>query len=234
MRVLAIGAHPDDVEFYCGGTLARYAAEGHHVVMAHLCNGNKGGLNIEPDELARVRDQEARNAAAIIGAQAVGGLWGDLESYPSEEKMREVVDLIREAAPDLIFTHYPEDYMLDHNATSRLVFEAAFAASVPLFPSRVAKPIEIVPMYYMPTVAGIRFSPTEYVDITDFLEQKKQMILAHQSQIGWLEHHHGFGELEQRVEATARFWGMQCECRFAEPFMAVPASGRLRARRLLP
>ena len=234
MRVLAIGAHPDDVEFYCGGTLARYAAEGHEVVMAHLCNGNKGGTNIAPDELARVREQECRDAAAVIGAEAVGGLWGDLESYPSQEKMHAVVDLIREAQPDLIITHHPDDYMLDHNATSQLSFEAAFAATPPLYRSRVDKPIDIVPMYYMSTVAGIRFIPTEYVDISEFMDQKKQMILAHQSQLAWLEEHHGFGELEERVEGTARFWGMQCECRFAEPFIAVPASGRMRATRLLP
>ncbi len=234
MRVLAIGAHPDDLEHQCGGTLARYAAEGHEVVMAHLCNGNKGGTNVTSEELAVTREQEARDAAAVIGAEAVGGLFGDLEAFLTEEKMIQVVDLIREAQPDVILTHHPDDYMNDHIGTSQLVFAAAFAATPPLMKTHVDKIVGIVPMYYFSPTDGHGFLPTEYVDITDFIETKKQMVLAHRSQIAWIRDHHGMADLEARIEAVGRFWGGQCNCTFAEPFALVRASGRARAFRILP
>ena len=82
MRVLAVGAHPDDLELLCGGTLAKYADQGSKVTMAHLCSGNMGGLNIDPRELAQTRDAEAKAAAELIKAQALGPIAGDLDLYP--------------------------------------------------------------------------------------------------------------------------------------------------------
>lgn len=69
LRVLAVGAHPDDLEILCGGTLAKYAKLGHKVIMAHLLNGNKGHYEMDSKKLARVRKEEAENAAQIIGAE---------------------------------------------------------------------------------------------------------------------------------------------------------------------
>jgi len=71
MRVLAVGAHPDDVEFSCGGTLAKYAQAGHTVIIAYATNGDKGHFRIPPPELALVREREARTAAAVIGAEVI-------------------------------------------------------------------------------------------------------------------------------------------------------------------
>ncbi len=80
MRILAVGAHPDDLEILCAGTLARYIAQGHHVVMVHACQGDKGHGQILHHEVGLVRDQEAKAAAQIIGAEAMslGFLYGEI------------------------------------------------------------------------------------------------------------------------------------------------------------
>ncbi|HRU32240.1 MAG TPA: PIG-L family deacetylase, partial [bacterium] len=79
MRILAVGAHPDDLELLCAGTLAKYSKEGHTVVMAHMCNGNKGHFTIPPEELASIRAEEAKKSAEIIGAEIIQGEYPDLE-----------------------------------------------------------------------------------------------------------------------------------------------------------
>ena len=227
MRLLAVGAHPDDLELLCGGTMAKYADAGHQVFMAHLCSGNLGGKDIAPEELARIRDQEARNSAQLIGAQALGPVAGDLELYPTKQMRTELVDIIRQAKPDLIFTHSPNDYMLDHTNTAQLVFDAAFTSTVPLFKTKHPAHEPIIPIFYMDTVAGVGFEPTDYVDITDFLETKKKMFLAHESQHKWLESHHKIDDLEM-LETMSKFRGLQCGVKYAEAFRRLSVWGRVK------
>ena len=81
LRVLAVGAHPDDIEIRCGGTLARYAKTGHHVMMAHATNGDEGHTTIPSAELAKVRESEARAAAAVIGAEVFWLNFHDTELF---------------------------------------------------------------------------------------------------------------------------------------------------------
>ncbi|HNQ35211.1 MAG TPA: PIG-L family deacetylase [bacterium] len=233
MNILAVGAHPDDLEFLCAGTLARYAAAGHRVFMAHLCSGNKGGREIDPAELAAVRDREATAAAAVIGAETLGPVAADLDLYPDRETRQAVVEIIRTAKPDLIFTHDPGDYMPDHVNTSRLVFDAAFTATLPLHRSGRPAHEAIVPIYYLDTMSGVGFAPEEYVDITGFFETKKRMLLAHESQYKWVQGHHLTDPL-RLLEITGRYRGLQCGVEYAEAFRAARVWGRLRPERLLP
>src|SRR5689334_3277524 len=122
MNVLAIGAHGDDLELFCGGTLARYAAQGDHVVMCVVTDG-RGRPAGNPDEIAAIRKAEAEASAAVIGAESVwmgipdGGLWFD------EAARHLFVEAIRRAKPDVIITHPPDDYHPDHKTTSRLVMD---------------------------------------------------------------------------------------------------------------
>ena len=118
MRILAVGAHPDDLELLCAGTLAKYADKGHAVMMAHLCSGCCGGKDIEPQKLSQIRQGEAKAAAELIGAQALGPIADDLDLYPCRQMRIKTVDLIRQAKPDVIFTHSPNDYMPDHVVTT--------------------------------------------------------------------------------------------------------------------
>jgi len=233
MRIMAIGAHPDDLELLCGGTLARCAVRGDHVVMAHACRGDKGHTEILPGQLAEVRDREAAAAAKVIGAESMCLGFEDGEIYVNDEAARRFADGIRIARPDLIITHDPADYHGDHNAVTRLVITASFMASVPHYPTyHPAHPI-VPPIYLMDTLAGIGFLPAEYVDITDTMATKIEAMSQHASQIGWIKEHHETDILEL-IEVVARFRGLQCGVRYAEGFRCMEAWGRLVTRRLLP
>ncbi len=103
MRVLAVGAHPDDLEILCGGTLARYVEEGHDVVMCHATKGDRGSFEYTSEEVSRIRAAEAARAAEIAGAEYVSlGLSdGEVNAADPEQRLV-VVDLVREARPDVI------------------------------------------------------------------------------------------------------------------------------------
>ncbi len=233
MNVLAIGAHPDDIEILCGGTLAKYAKNGDRVFMAHLCNGNMGGKNIAPEELAAIRDREAKNSASLIGAEVLGPIAGDLDLYPTKEMRIAVVDIIRQTKPDVIITHSITDYMPDHVTTGQLVFDAAFTATLLLYKTKNPPYEKITPIYYMDTLAGINFEPSHYVDITNFMDIKKKMLLAHESQYRWLSEHHK-SEPIKMIEKVAGFRGLQCGVEYAEAFSMAKVWGRVKTENLLP
>ena len=101
------------------------------------------------------------------------GFFGDLDIYADNAESRnKVVEVIQYAQPDVIITHNPDDYMPDHTATSKLVFDAAFTATLPNWPSKTRKAAKLVPIYYMDTLAGVNFVPEEFVDITDEIDLK--------------------------------------------------------------
>lgn len=133
MNVLAIGCHPDDMEINCAGTLAKCVARGDNVTVCHVANGNLGHEIIQPDELRVMRAKEAQSAGALAGIRVVTCDIGDLMVYEGSKQQRDlVVDVIRDANPDFIITHAPNDYMPDHVAVSRLVFDATLQQAYPI------------------------------------------------------------------------------------------------------
>jgi len=235
MNILAIGCHPDDLEIGCGGTLAKYAKQGHDVVMCHVANGNKGHVVIMPEELRVIRTEEAEEAGKTIGAAEVINIdVSDLEvnSY-NEDTVKKVIDVVRYAKPDLIITHSPEDYMRDHKEVGSLVFNASFSSSVPhMFTNNPAYP-DIVPIFFMDTLAGVNFLPTEYVDITDTIEIKINAMNCHQSQIKWMLEHDKIDFLDF-ARTVSKFRGLQCGAAYAEGFRKCETWPRLGTKRLLP
>lgn len=131
MNVLAIGAHPDDLELLCGGTLALYSQNGHKVFMCHAVNGNLGHEIIPRDELRNIRRQEAINAAKIINAESMTIDIDDMDIHDTQETRLKMAEIIRKADPDIIITHSPDDYHTDHKITSGIVFNASFASTLP-------------------------------------------------------------------------------------------------------
>lgn len=233
MNVLAVGAHPDDLEILCGGTLARCAARGDSVTMLIVTDGSAGHAEIPPDELARIREREARAAAAVIGADL---LWLGLPDefvFNDEPTRRLLLDAIRSARPDLILTHYPDDYHPDHRAVSRAVFDASFIMGLP----NVRTPHPACPgvpaLYYFDTLAGHGFLPHEYVDVGEVWPQKVEMLSQHRSQVDWLRYHDGI-DIFAFMETVARFRGLQCGTAFAEAFRRADAWPRVKPCRLLP
>jgi len=234
VNVLAVGAHPDDLEILCGGTLARFVQEGHEVVMCHVTRGDRGTFVHTSEEIARIRSGEAKRAAEICGAEeaTLGLSDGDVNAGDIEQR-RLVVDLVRETRPDVIITHHPGDYMGDHNETSRLVFECSFHATLPLYETAKPNYTNVTPIYYMDTIMGLGFQPTEYVDVSDMIETKTAMLEAHESQLTWLRDHDGVDVVEQ-MRTVSRFRGLQCGVAYAEGFVPCLTWLRPRTRRLLP
>ena len=234
MNVLAVGAHPDDLEILCGGTLARFVQEGHEVVMCNATLGDRGSFEHTSEEIALIRGEEARRAAHICGARHETLGFRDTEINAADPaQQRIVVDLVREARPDLIITHFPQDYMGDHNEISRLVFDCSFHATLPLYETGKAPHGAVTPIYYMDTIMGLGFEPTEYVDVSDVIETKAAMLEAHESQLTWLRDHDGVDIVEQ-MRACSRFRGLQCGARYAEGFVQCRTWLRGTTRRLLP
>lgn len=231
MNILAIGSHPDDIEISCSGTLLKYVKQGDKVTVCHVANGNLGHVVIESEELRRIRGEEAKKAGSIAGIEVITCDIGDLLIYDNKEQRDKIVDVIRYAEPDLIITHSPNDYMPDHVTVSKLVFDATFAASVPRYNN--GKAIELTPIYYMDTLAGVNFMPTEYVDITDEIETKLEMLNCHESQIKWMKDHDNIDFLEF-VRTCARYRGLQCGVKYAEAFTQCYAWPKIKPKRLLP
>jgi LmbE family N-acetylglucosaminyl deacetylase len=234
MRVLAVGAHPDDLEILCGGTLARFAQDGHEVVMCNATLGNRGSFVHTSAEIAEIRLREARRAAELAGAdhRTLGFTDGEVDASDRDQRTA-VVDLVREARPDVILTHSPNDYMSDHNEVSRLVFDCSFHATLPLLETARAHHDTVTPIYFFDTVMGVGFQPTEYVDVTATIETKIAMLEAHESQLTWLRDHDGIDVVEQ-MRAATRFRGLQCGVAYAEGFAPCLAWLRGTTRRLLP
>jgi LmbE family N-acetylglucosaminyl deacetylase len=231
MNILAFGCHPDDVEVACAGTLVKYKKQGHHVVVCHMTNGNMGHVIIEPDELGEIRKAEAKKAGSIAGIEVITCDVGDLVVYDNKEQRDMVVDVIRYVKPDVIITHSPTDYMPDHVAVSKLVFDASFAASVPHYGRGEAA--GLTPIYYMDTLAGVNFQPTEYVDISEEIDMKLEMLECHQSQLKWMRDHDNI-DFAEFVKTCARFRGLQCGVMYAEAFTQCYAWPKIMPKRMLP
>ncbi len=183
MNILAIGAHPDDVEFQCSGTLAKYLKQGHKVSIIHVCTGDKGDFVTPPEELANIRKAEASKSGALLGATVECLNFPGDGIFYSEANLATFVKHIRPYAPDVIITHNPEDYHLDHTAVSKLVTDASFLLSVPSYCPETKYADTLPQIYYMEPYGCFDFIPTDYVDITDTMDTKRAMMSCHKSQL---------------------------------------------------
>ena len=232
-RVLAIGAHPDDLEIQCGGTLAKFARMGVAVSMAIATDGSAGHMLIPPKELAEIRHGEAQEAAQCIGAELYWMGFGDEMIQDDIPTRLSVAEVIRKARPDLILTHNPDDYHPDHRTVSRLVFAASFMSGLPNIHTESPFHAGVQPLYYYDSVGGIGFQPTEYVDISETFAIKHEMLAKHKSQLKWLFDHDHIDVLAN-LELSAKQRGAQCSAALAEGFRPEFVFPRLRAYRLLP
>ncbi len=235
MNILAIGAHPDDIEVNCAGTLARFAEQGHPVTIAVFTSGNMGDLQVPPDRLAAIRKQEAAASAAQIAARLLWPGITDELVFPNEEQRSIMIDLLREADPDVIITHSPNDYHPDHCYVSQLVFDSYFQKGLPHIPNqkRPACRFGQAQIYHMDNIGGINFLPVEYVDITSVFDTKKRMLECHQSQIKPMKELANT-DMAEMIEVQARFRGFGAGCLMAEGFRRVEAYQRGLTRRILP
>ncbi len=233
LRVLAIAAHPDDVELCCAGTLARYAQRGDHVTIAILCKGNSATLDLAPEELVRVRRQEARAAADLLGADLIQLDLADWDMPIDPATRLLVVDAIRQARPDVVFTHYRTDYGTDHDHTYVLAHDAVLVATVPSITTSHPAIAAVPAVFMWEPLGGYGFQPEMYVDITDAFETKVKMLECHASQREWLRRHGGI-DFAEYIDTMAKFRGYQAGVKRAEGFVPVKSWGCLRTQGVLP
>src|SRR5215467_3161147 len=151
--ILAIHAHPDDIEILAGGTVALLACSGHRVVFVTMTPGDCGSHQHPPDEIAAIRRREAANSARLVGAEYRCAEFRDLAVFSDDSARRRVTEILRQVQPELVLTSSPVDYMCDHEATSELVRDACFAAPAPNYKTHAqspAPPIPAIPhLYFM-------------------------------------------------------------------------------------
>ena len=238
MNILAIGAHPDDIEESCGGTLAKYAKQGHKVFTATTTNGNIGSATLPMEEIAKIRKEEARRAAALIGAEYICLDYDDEMFFEDRAARIAMIDLIRYCKADVILTHNPRDYNPDHELTSKIVNDVAVMIPIAKIETR-SKPVDTIPtLVYFEPVHGIDFIPTEYVDITEEIEVKRAMCAEHKSQVAWMQDNYkdavGNKDFFDEVMTVAKYRGMQCGVEYAEGFRMAYNGFRIHPYRVLP
>ena len=198
MNVLAIGAHPDDIEYGCGGTLTKYAERGH---LVHLFVASRGGRGGDPGE----REHEQDEAAIILGARKV--FWGDYEDTEiplNRDLIVRLEDVIRDVGPAMIFVNFPDDTHQDHRHLAQCATSATRYVPNFLF-------------YEVPSTQN--FTPNCYTDIAKVLDKKLAALEAHRSQVA-KTNIEDLSILELAV-SSANFRGIQARVKYAEAFQSV-------------
>jgi LmbE family N-acetylglucosaminyl deacetylase len=198
MNILAIGAHPDDIEFGCGGTLIRYAQAGHNVFLLVLTDGSFGGDT-------EVRRNEQRESVKLIGGKDL--FWGnyrDTELVCNRELIHKIDEIMHKVSPDVVLFNFWADVHQDHRAAA----QAAVSAS---------RYIKEVLFFEVPTTQ--HFEPDIFVDIQSVLDKKLELLMAHASQVDKTKVDNL--SILESVQSCANFRGYQGRVKYAEGFKAL-------------
>ncbi len=225
-RVLAFGCHPDDVEFMAAGTLALLSGKGFEIHIATMTGGEVGSPDLTSTQIKAIRLKESEAAAALAGGfyHYAGGC--DLEVEYSSEYRRLATRVIRAVDPLIVLTHAPTCYMADHEETSRLVRNAAYVASIPLYDRDAGlQPTRRFPYLYYWNAFGLtdvfgRPLPMQFgVNIESVVDLKERMLLCHESQRAWLGFHNGPDAYVNAQRDANRKQGALIGCRSGECFI---------------
>ncbi len=223
MRIASIHAHPDDAEILAGGTLALLAELGHDITIITLSAGDCGSTVHSRDEIAAIRRAEAAESAALIGAQYRWGGFRDLAIFSDDPSRRAVTGLLRDLRPQIVLTAAPSDYHADHEATSQLVRDACFAASVPNYATPSERPaLPATPhLYFMDPIdrrdrSGALAVPEFTINVASTFEAKTAMLAKHRSQRLWLQQKHGMDDYLRQMEDWTRACGTLAGVAFGE------------------
>jgi LmbE family N-acetylglucosaminyl deacetylase len=223
-KVLAAFAHPDDIEFLCAGTLSLLVEAGWELRCSTLSGGDLGSPSGTREVIRNKRLKEAAVAAETLGGTYAWAGLDDFNIVYNHDSLRRVTDVIRRFDPDVVITHSPDCYMLDHEETSRLVRMACFSAAVPLFETGNSPTGLGVPaLYYSDAVEGKDkygqpVMADFYIDIAATIEARTKALACHESQREWLRSHHGIDDYLVGSEKMARMHGERCGVTYAEGF----------------
>lgn len=222
--VLAIAAHPDDIEFLMAGTLARLKTAGYETHYWNLANGCCGTTQYEVETIARLRRDEGMAAAAAMGATFHESICDDLAIFYDKPTLARVAAVIREVSPSIVLAHSPADYMEDHTNACRLAVTAAFTRGMPNFPTTPdRRPVDgKVTVYHAQPYShrdplGNLVHPGLMVDVTSLQSQKRGWLALHASQKAWLDESQGLDSyLDTMSSLDAELGRMSCVFEFAE------------------
>jgi len=211
---MAIGAHPDDIEFEMGGTLRLLKAAGYETHYLNIASGSCGSAQHPAARLRRMRRGEAKAASSVLGAVFHPSLVDDLEIYYERSLLKRLAAVYREVNPHILLAASPQDYMEDHTNACRLAVTAAFVRGMPNFvtnPRRRAVEGEVTVYHAMPH--GLRdplrrkVIPGAFVDIGSVMEVKREALARHQSQQTWLDASQKMSAYVMTMEGFARELG---------------------------
>ncbi len=223
-RAFAVAAHPDDIEFLMAGTLVRLAEAGHELHYMNIANGSCGTSTLPAEEIVRIRTAEARAAAESVGAVFHEPLVADLQVFYEPRLLSRVAAVMREVAPEILLVQSPTDYMEDHQNAARLAVTAAFVRGMPnVTTDPPREPIGGDVAVYHAQPHGNRdplrrpVRPDLFVDVTDVLPRKREMLACHESQRRWLDQTQGMDSYLAAMERFSRKVGeMSGRFEFAE------------------
>lgn len=221
--VLGIFAHPDDAEFSCAGTLALLSRSGWEIHIATMTPGDKGSAELNRKQISKIRKAEARVSARILQGNYHCLEMDDIYIFYDRNSINKTTSLIRKFRPSLVFTASPDDYMVDHEITSKIVQTACFCAGIKNM-EIIGKPFEPIPylFYSDPMEAknkmGSVVYPSFYVDITSVMDTKENMLACHKSQREWLLVHHKIDEYILSMKRFGKKRGAEINASYAEGF----------------
>jgi len=226
-RALAIAAHPDDIEFMMAGTMLRLKEAGWDLHYWNLGTGNQGTDRLPANEIARIRREEAMASCKLAGAVFHEPISDDIEIFYSKELLVKVAAVVREVAPEIVLTHYPDDYMEDHSNTARLAVTAAFIRGMPNYQTEPASGTTSQPVaLYHAMPYGLldplrrAVTPDFCVDISAGMDRKTEMLACHRSQKEWLDVSQGQeAYLETLRNMSAEMGQKYGGCAFAEGWL---------------
>ncbi|MEX0770401.1 MAG: PIG-L family deacetylase [Balneolaceae bacterium] len=222
--VLAIVAHPDDIEILCAGTLSLLRQKGWQVQMATMTAGDCGSREHGPEEISKIRKEEAVKAAAMIDAGYHCLECKDLFIMYDRPTLLKTIRLIRQLRPEIVLTMSPSCYMIDHEMTSKIVQTACFAAGAVNVNTDDVPPYFHIPhLYYLDPIEGkdkfgTIITPDFVVDITTVIDQKKEMLACHESQRKWLLEHHGMDAYLEAMKKMSAERGEFVNVKYGEGF----------------
>ncbi len=204
--VLAIAAHPDDIEYLMVGTMLQLARRGWDLHYVNLCDGSRGSTTLGREECARIRRQEAIDACQAMGATFYEPIYPDMEANYCFENLAKVTAIVRQSKASVVLTHSPSDYMEDHEIACRLAVSAAFSHGMPNLESDppVDPYYDPVTVYHCQPVGnrtplGQSVTPDFYVDSTDLIDRKVELLACHASQKEWLDKSQGMDSYLQTM-----------------------------------
>ena len=221
MRILAFGPHPDDVEFYCSGTLAKYKEQGHDVGVAVMTRGDVGSPTLTREQIGALREQEARRSAALLGAQFYWLGYDDEFLYDSPAVRKHVIDVIRQFQPDVVLCPDKDnDYLPDHTRTGQIIWDTHVMATVRLIETGHPAIEKVHTIWFYDSISMMNFQPEVWIDITETWPLKVKLLACHESQNAWLKKVFNMS-MADSAEIQARARGAQAGCKYAECFRRV-------------